>query len=398
MRVSLSEDLIRFTSLQKREKRHTITDTMVAGLSVEFRPSGEGSWRYRYNYDGKQECLTLGLLSTLSLEEARTLGLEARKKVAAGVSPARTVQSLDRTVCPKFAEFVEAYYLPHIHSYKRCVSADTTLLQNHLLPEFGHIRLNEISREHVLKFQRQKLEAGYKPGYCNRFLVLLGFCFNLAMRWEVSGVIKNPVKLVPLLKVNNKIERFLSQEESRQLVAAMEQSPNPMLKYFVHLALLTGMRKREILDAKWTDIDLDRKLWLIPQSKSGYARRIPITEAVIGVLNELRVKLPELMEQKYLIDIPWVIPNWRTGKPFKSIFNSWDSVRKKAGLNDLRIHDLRHSFASALVNKGVPIYDVQKLLGHQDVKTTERYAHFSLDRLRSSASVVDCYYDFEMAG
>lgn len=97
--------------------------------------------------------------------------------------------------------------------------------------------------------------------------------------------------------------------------------------------------------------------------------------------------------------IPWVIPNCRTGKPFRSIFNSWDSARRKAGLEDVRIHDLQlHGHASVLVNLGVPIYDVQKLLGHKDVKTTQRYAHFSMERLRSSSSAVSGFYDFDLAG
>lgn len=396
MKIHLTETLIQSFMSEHRTQRFTVSDKMVTGLSLELRPSGDGSWRYRYTYDRKQECFSLGLLSKIDLETARKLAYQASQKVAQGENPARASQYQSNGVCPKFKDFINDYYLPHIRSYKRCVSADMTLLNNHLLPEFGELRMYAISRERVLAFQKEKIEAGYKPAYCNRFLILLGFCFNLAMKWEIAGVSKNPAKLISLLKANNKIERFLTKEESARLLAAINQSPNPMLRYFVQLALLTGMRKREILDAKWEDVDLNRKLWLIPHSKSGYKRQVPLTEASLSVLKELKEQLPNLMAQKLLLDNPWVIPNWRTGKPFKSIFNAWDSARKKAGLEDLRIHDLRHSFASALVNQGIPIYDVQKLLGHQDVKTTERYAHFSIERLRSSASAMSNFYDFEL--
>ena len=398
MKTVLTENLVDELQSQPCPKRITITDLVVKGLSLELRPSGEGSWRFRYSYAGKQECLTLGVLSELGLEKARALAAQASKRVAEKENPARAAHDQHLGICPKFVEFVHDSYLPHIRTYKRCVTADLTLLDNHLLPEFGGLRLNEISREHIQRFQRDKVAAGYKPAYCNRFLVLLGFCFNLAIRWEIPGVSKNPVKLVSLLKANNQIERFLSKEESSRLLVAIKQSPNPLLQYFVPIALLTGMRKREILDAKWQDVDLDRKLWLIPHSKSGYSRHVPLTDASVAVLRELKSKLPELMEQGEFLDNPWVIPNWRTGKPFKSIFNAWDSARRKAGLQDLRIHDLRHSFASALVNLGIPIYDVQKLLGHQDVKTTQRYAHFSLEKLRSSSSAMTDFYDFQLEG
>lgn len=398
MIVSLTDSFIDKLCLERHPKRFTISDAIVKGLSLELRPSGEGTWRYRYSYDGKQECLSLGLRSEIDLSSARSLAAKASRSVAEGENPARAAYARHAGICPKFEEFVNDSYLPHIRSYKRCVSADVTLLNNHLLPEFGRLRMNEISRERVQSFQREKVADGYKPAYCNRFLVLLSFCFNLAIKWEIAGVTKNPVKWVSLLKANNKIERFLNKEESSRLLAAINLSPNPMLKYFVPLALLTGMRKREILDAKWQDIDWDRMLWLIPHSKSGYSRHVPLTEASAMVLADLKRKLPELMSKKEFLDNPWVIPNWRTGKPFKSIFNAWDSARRKAGLGDLRIHDLRHSFASALVNQGIPIYDVQKLLGHQDVKTTQRYAHFTLERLRSSAEAMTDFYDFQLEG
>lgn len=397
MQILLSDELIRRLRLSRNGIRSTVSDIAIKGLSLELRPSGEGSWRYRFSYAGKQECISFGLLSEMSLSDARNYVLKFLEQIQSGYNPALEYRTLDKTDSNlRFDEFVHTYYLPHIRSYKRCVTADITLFQNHLLPAFGSKKMNQITREDVLMFQADKQSAGYKPAYCNRFLVLLGFCFNLAIKWEIPHISKNPVKFVSLLKVNNKKERFLTSEESARLMHKVSGSPNPLLKYFVSIALLTGLRKREILDARWEHINLERKLWFIPHSKSGYARHVPLNSESIKVISDLKRKLPDILCQPGLLENPWLIPNWRTGKPFRTIFHAWDTARKQAGLGDVRIHDLRHSFASALVNQGVPIYDVQKLLGHSDVKTTERYAHLSIDRLRQSTKLVSDFYNLDL--
>lgn len=395
--MHLSEKIVEGLRKSHTSKRVTFSDKAIKGLSLEIRPTGEGSWRYRYSFGGKQECISLGLVSEVTLSNARSLVLQLLDRIEQGDNPVSKIRiERERSAhCDRFEDFVNAYYIPHIRSYKRSFACDLTLLANHLIPSFGDKIMNQIERVDVLRFQQEKQEAGYKPAYCNRILVLLGFCFNLAIKWEVHNVSKNPVKLVPFLHANNKKERFLTPDESIKLLKTIDQSPNPLLKYFVSLALLTGMRKREILDARWESIDWERRLWTVPLSKSGYARHIPLNPETMNVLYALRSKLPDLLAQKGFVDNPWIIPNWRTGKPFQSIFNSWNTARKAAALDELRIHDLRHSFASALVNKGIPIYDVQKLLGHQDVKTTERYSHFSIDRLRQSALAVSDFYDLK---
>lgn len=388
MQFFLTDALINALVIPDDKDRVTVSDLGCPGLSLELRISGEGSWRYRYTVCKVQNCLTLGLFSELSLGQAREKYFEYRQLIESGEDPRRTMGSSSLKQCPTFETFVVSLYIPHIKSYKRCVSADETLLNNHLLPAFGQMKLNQVSHFSISQFVTEKLAAGYKPSYCNRFLVLLGFCFNLALKWDVPGVIKNPVKNIPLLKATNKIERFLKEDEFIKLSVAIHASPNPLLQYFVPLALLTGARKRELLDARWEDVDFQRGVWVIPFTKSGRPRHVPLVPEAIDLLQRLRRSLPSMMSQKPLLEIPWILPNPKTGKPFQSIFHSWDTARRQAGCPDLRIHDLRHSFASSLVNHGVPIYDVKELLGHRDIKTTERYAHLSPERLRGSASAV----------
>lgn len=139
--------------------------------------------------------------------------------------------------------------------------------------------------------------------------------------------------------------------------------------------LACGATKREVLDARWEDFDLDRRLWRIPMTKLGRPRHVPMSDGVLRLLDSV----PRM-------ESPWVFVNPKTLRPFVSIFCAWDTARNKAGLADVRIHDLRHSFASLLINSGGTLYEVQHILGHTQVKTTQRYAHLSQDTLLAAAN------------
>jgi integrase len=392
MQVFLDDHVISMLSIPDGKSRMTVSDRACPGLSIELRRPNSASWRIRYSLYKNQECITLGDAKKLSVYEARNLWFTARKLISDNQDPALAIGRHRQEACPSYAEFIAKFYLPHIRSYKRCVSSDETILNNHLLPFFASYRMNQITRYQVVEFLQSKVSAGYKPGYCNRFLVLLGFCFNLALKWELPGLRQNPVKGVALLKDTHKVERYLQAAEMKALLHALQHSCNPLLKYFVPLALLTGARKRELLDARWCDIDFVNGVWRIPMTKSGKPLSLPLTREAHALLLNLHARLPDVMGVSDSAEIEWVFPNPKTGKPFVSIFNAWNTARIEAGLPDLRIHDLRHSFASALVNQGVPLYDVQKLLGHQSIKTTERYAHLSPERLRASAGAASTFY------
>jgi integrase len=205
---------------------------------------------------------------------------------------------------------------------------------------------------------------------------MMRYIFNLAKRWEVAGVKENPCKGVPLLEVNNQRERYLSVPEAQRLYESLCKSENTLLSYIVPMLILTGARKREVLDARWEDFDIQHGLWRIPITKSGKARHVPLSDGAVQILGTVPHKE----------DCPWAFANPHTGKPFVSIFCAWNTARKRAGLADVRIHDLRHSFASLLVNAGRTLYEVQHILGHTQVKTTQRYAHLSQSTLRDAAN------------
>ena len=148
-----------------------------------------------------------------------------------------------------------------------------------------------------------------------------------------------------------------------------------MLRFIMPMLLMTGARKQEVLDAQWGDFDLERRLWRVPISKSGKARHVPLSNGVLRML-------PNLPRVGHC---PYLFPNPATGKPYVTVFRAWDTARKKAGLPKVRMHDLRHSFASFLINGGRSLYEVQRILGHTQSKTTQRYAHLRHDTLLDAA-------------
>jgi integrase len=216
-------------------------------------------------------------------------------------------------------------------------------------------------------------------------LVLLRYGFTLALRWKVPGVESNPVKEVKNLRDDNKIERFLTNAQMSRLLDAVRESESEMLPHIVMFLLYTGARKREVLDATWADVDWSRKSWRIPKTKSGKIRHIPLSVGALQLLATLRDLSLPLGQVSDALQTEWsrrhIFANPKTGLPYVSFFYSWDAARKRAGLPDLRVHDLRHSFASFLVNAGRSLYEVQELLGHADIRTTSRYAHLSRERL-----------------
>lgn len=350
-------------------------DTECKGLMVEVRPSGRKTFCLRY-VDGrnKQRQLKLADCRDISLKQARDLADKTRAKIAMGEDPAAE-KAIKKSV-PTFELFIAERYMPFVRSYKKAANSDDSYLRNQILPVLGKKYLDEITRKDIIDFHHGLHAKGYKPGTCNRSLILLRYAFNLAIRWEIPGVKTNPTKDVALLNdQEGKKERYLSKEETERLYGVLKDSDNALLQYIIPMLILTGARKREVLDARWEDLDLDRRQWRIPITKAGRPRYVPLSNGVLHLLANV----------PHTDGNPWVFSNPKTDKPYVSIFNSWNAARIAAGLADVRIHDLRHSFASFLVNAGRSLYEVQRILGHTQIKTTQRYAHLSQDTLLDAA-------------
>mgnify|MGYP002631893891 FL=1 len=285
----------------------------------------------------------------------------------------------DLRAVPTFAEFAEEQLVPFLKVSKRSWKWDASLLRCHLIPAFGTKTLDALSRADVLGFQASKLDSSLSAGTVYRVMVLLRHCYKLALDWEVPGVSSNPCLKVPLPKVMQVRERYISPDEAQRLLVAVRSSKNRELKSIVCFLLLTGARKREALDARWENIDWTQRLWLIPFSKNGHRRYVPLNDSALILLRRRQLEANGSQ---------WMFANPETDKPYCNIHYSWDWSRKRAGLEGLRIHDLRHSFASFAINAGRSLYEVQQLLGHRSSMMTQRYAHLANNTLLAATNAV----------
>ena len=345
-------------------------DTAITGFILEVRASGGKTFHLRYrDPHGKQRQHKIGDSKSLSFDKARQAAQVLRSRVVLGESPAEE-RKIKRAI-PTMAEFAEERYMPFVKGYKKSWDSDDSYLRNHVLPRFGSHHLDQVSQQEVVEFHHAMRAKGYALATCNRMLVLMRYMFNLAKKWKLPGADFNPTIGVPMYEANNARERYLTAEETQRLKVALVRSDNTQLQYIVPLLLMTGARKRELLEAQWEHFDLERRSWRIPMSKSGKARYVPLSTTVLEVLAQLP-RWP---------GCPYLVPNPKSREPFVSVFCSWNTARKYAGLPEVRMHDLRHSMASNMVNSGRSIYEVAKVLGHTQLKTSQRYSHLSQETL-----------------
>lgn len=322
------------------EGRKLIADAGCKGLYLDVRPTGK-SWRYRRtDASGKFTSVTIGNAASTSLKSAR-----GQASDLAYMRPQRRSASSDG-VMPTFAAFIEERYLPNAMATKKSAEWEKIIFRTHLLPAFGHLRLDHITRLDVSQLIQKKVNDGYKPGTVNRILANLKTVLSKAVEWDIGGLDKNVAKQVKALRDPPHLDRFLSQDEAERLLQAVRKSHSPMLRFIISFLLFTGARRREALDARWQYVDLENGLWTIPITKSGKPRHVPLSAQAVAVLIEAKAEASRIMRTPS----PWVFPNPTTGKTYTTIFQPWDICRRSVGLADVRIHDLRHSFASALVN------------------------------------------------
>ena len=206
--------------------------------------------------------------------------------------------------------------------------------------------------------------------------------FNLAELWEMRPPGRNPCKSVRRYKVVGRKERFLTPKELARLGRVLEIAPNERLASrhaaaAIRLLVLTGCRRNEIMGLAWDDLDFESGEMRLRDSKTG-GRVVPMPPAAAEVLAEL----PRIDGN------PWVFPGKSKGTHQVNINDSWDRVRRRAGLDDVRLHDLRHTFASRAlaIGEGLPMIGV--LLGHRQVNTTARYAHLARESIQASTAKV----------
>lgn len=221
------------------------------------------------------------------------------------------------------------------------------------------------------------MNEGLAAATANHHIKLIRRMLNLAIEWSIiTG--PNPASRIEMFAEDNQIERYMGEAELQRLLQVLRTDRRQAVCRIALFLLSTGARLNEALSAKWEHVDVEKRIWRVPatNSKSKRMRAIPLNDAAMAEINALNTK----SEYEHLFI------NKRTKLPFVNIAKVWEDLRKQAGLPKLRLHDLRHQFASFLVNDGQSLYTVQQILGHSDPSVTQRYAHLSTAALQSAAN------------
>lgn len=352
-------------------------DSDLRGLYIEVRATspGQGTYYLRYKNDSNKTAhQKIGRTSEMTLGDARKKAKLQKAEIALGSDPRGEERA--RKAVITYTEFFDAHYLPFAKANKRSWDRDEELFRLRIKSVFGNKRLNEITRQQIQTFQASVKDEGLAAATADHHLKVIRRSLNLAVEWDMLE--KNPAAGIKQYNEDNKVEHLMADTELQRLLAVLHANDPPMVCQVALFLLSTGARLSEALQAKWSQVNRQSRVWLVPasNSKSKRVRPIPLNDSAIEVLNKLGT------EGKF--DSLFI--NLKTKMPLTAVNKVWGRLRVKAGLPHLRLHDLRHQHASFLVNAGRTLYEVQKILGHSDSKVTERYAHLSLTTLQAASN------------
>lgn len=347
-------------------------DKSITGFALEVRQSGGATYYFIYQDPyGKLQTTKIARYGDITFDQAKKIAKRRLSEVTLGGDPA--AKKKEKKSIPTYASLA-AQHVEYAKTYQRCPSNTESVLRCHVLPRWGKQRLNEITTQDIAKWFAEKIAQGLAPATIEKIRVVFSRSFELGRQWNISGADQNPVRNVPRRRFKNARTKYLSTDDARRLLKAAGESANPQLQNIIGLLLLTGARKTELLRAQWQHIDLERKSWHIPTTKTGVPRYVPLSQAALDIINEL----------PRWDGCPWLLPNPLTRKPYADLKRPWDTARDAAGLADFHLHDLRHSAASFMINAGIDLYAVGRILGHADHQSTMRYSHLANETLMAA--------------
>jgi integrase len=347
------------------------SDLETPGLKALVSKSREVVFYHRYVHGGRKRAMRIGRYPGITILDARQRVKENKAKLDVNIDPQDTTDRIKGM--PTFREHGRAV-LKFVEGYKRSADADESKLRLHLYDYFADRPLCDIATRDIQAYHMM-ISKKLSQSTANRHLALLSMMFNLAIQWDILE--RSPTKGVKKFKEDNQKQRFLSPDEIGRLYQAMEAEENKVAVNALKLLLLTGCRREEILKLKWDDVSLESSTIFLPDSKTG-SRYVQLNAAAIELLKGVdRVS-------------KFVFPGHRDGenKPLNNPRKCFTRVLTAAGIEHIRLHDLRHTHASILVNQGASLFVVQKALGHINQTTSQRYSHLSDKTLRDASETV----------
>jgi len=350
------------------------SDTEVIGLRILVSKQGRKYFYFRYTYGGDKQAAKVGEYPAIDVQDARKLALEMRAKLGKGINP--KVATAIHDSAPTFGDFARKEYLPFAFKTKRSAKDDESRLRVHVFPKFGSLRLTEVSTRDIQQFHAD-LKESHCPATANRVLSVVSRLYSLSLQW--GRVERNPCAGISKFKENNIRQKLLTSEEIGRLYAAMERESNRVAVAVIKILILTGVRLREATLARWEHVDFDKNVWFLPRTKSGKGRYVQLSGEAQAVLKSLAL---ETASQT------WVFPGRDQGKPLNNPRKAFGRVLHAAGLDHMRLHDLRHLAASLAANAGVSLTVISGLLGHQSLAMSSRYSHIYNSTLRDASELI----------
>lgn len=351
-------------------KRYFVYDAKTRGLAVRVTDKGAKSF-YIYRWAaGKPQQIKIGPYPDLTIEQARKRADELNGAIALGrdVGEERRAVREDPTFGDLFAWYLEAHAKPRKRSWKK--DADQFRLY---LGALASMKCAKVSRGQVRAVHSEvATKAG--PYAANRTLALIRTVFNKAIAHDVLTV-ANPATGIEMMPEVSRDRRLLPHEVS-SFIEAVTAEPSGEIRDWVLVSLYTGARKANVLAMRWDELDFKARTWRIPLTKNGTAQTIPLEDAELEILNRRKVEAKS--------GCPWVFPGTGATGHLADPKAGWARILERAGIQDLRIHDLRRSLASFMVDSGASMAVIGKALNHQSQATTAIYARLSLDPVREA--------------
>ncbi|HEX8300996.1 tyrosine-type recombinase/integrase [Sphingomonas sp.] len=357
-----------------------VWDTELAGFGCKVTPKGRRSYFLYYrNKDGQQRRPTIGVHGPTRPEAAREIARRWLADVAQGKDPSQS--RTDDRAAPTVRDLCARYMAEHAETRKKATSIrnDRRLIDTHLLPALGAKKVASVTRPDIAALHHSLRTTPYEA---NRMLAMTSKMFGLAERWGLRADGSNPAKNIDRYR-EEKRERYLSGAEVARLWAVLNSvdaagKASPSAIAAIKLLMLTGRRLNEVLGLRWSWIDLDAKVMRLPDTKNG-ALLVSLGDAAVAVLADLKADARDEI---------FVIAGQRKGAALVNLQKPWRALRALAGLDDVRIHDLRHTYASIGAGLGMSLPLLGRLLGHTQAATTSRYAHLAQDPVRVAADAI----------